>query len=274
VLLDDLGGGIAGRGNDLNTAIATGRADLEHLAVFGKTLNDRDPDLDKILVGLDGVLAKITTDDQLNQWSQLITNGQNTLNDIESESAAFSRGFNDASAALADLNTAIGGAIPALRSTFDIAPNLIGNLQTESSMLAALGQQVTTSQNRSPNGECTSATLFDGQSPPEKEPDGDPDDITSITGLKQCSPLWALIAGLLGGPTNTTGAVESRGGGGPSSSIFRGCVLQQPNLFYVSGAPSGTYAFGCNTPADQQSLISQGGATGGESAMLAAFLRS
>jgi hypothetical protein len=51
-------------------------------------------------------------------------------------------------------------------------------------------------------------------------------------------------------------------------------VLQQPNLFYVSGAPSGTYAFGCNTPADQQSLISQGGATGGESAMLAAFLRS
>src|SRR5207244_7654174 len=61
VLLDDLGAGVAGRGQDLNAAIAAGRDDLANLAVTGQTLNHRDADLDRILVGLDGVLGKITT---------------------------------------------------------------------------------------------------------------------------------------------------------------------------------------------------------------------
>src|SRR2546421_8782499 len=55
ILLNDLGAGLAGRGVDLNQALQTGRENLEHLAVTGQTLNNRDPDLDKILVGLDGL---------------------------------------------------------------------------------------------------------------------------------------------------------------------------------------------------------------------------
>jgi phospholipid/cholesterol/gamma-HCH transport system substrate-binding protein len=139
VLLNDLGAGVAGRGQDLNQAIAAGRADLQNLAVFGTTLNNRDPDLDRILVGLDGVLSKITTNDQLTQMSQLITNGQTTLNAIETQKTAFSRGFVDAQTALSELNTAIDRAVPSLQTTLGVAPQLLNLTGEESKLLAFLG---------------------------------------------------------------------------------------------------------------------------------------
>jgi phospholipid/cholesterol/gamma-HCH transport system substrate-binding protein len=139
VLLNDLGAGVAGRGQSLNEAIAAGKADLRNLAVFGTTLNNRDADLDRILVGLDGVLSKITTNDQLVQMSQLISNGQTTLNAIETQKAAFSRGFVDAQTALGELNTAIAGAVPSLQTTLGVAPQLVNLTGTESKLLAFLG---------------------------------------------------------------------------------------------------------------------------------------
>ncbi len=157
VLLDDLGAGIAGRGPDLNAAIAAGRADLANLAVTGKTLNNRDPDLDRILLGLDGVLSRITTNDQLTQMSQLITNGQKTLNDIEVVRQSFSRQFTDANVALTDLNVAFDGAVPNLKAALDIAPTLIANLQQETGLLAQLGSSVTGTSNPRPD-ICTGST--------------------------------------------------------------------------------------------------------------------
>ncbi len=139
VLLNDLGAGVAGRGQSLNQAIAAGKADLQNLAVFGTTLNNRDADLDRILVGLDGVLGKITTNDQLVQMSQLISNGQTTLNAIETQQAAFSRGFVDAQTALGELNTAIDGAVPSLRTTLGVAPQLLNLTGEEGKLLAFLG---------------------------------------------------------------------------------------------------------------------------------------
>jgi virulence factor Mce-like protein len=245
VLLDDLGAGVTGRGQDLNAAIAAGRADLANLAVFGKTLNDRDPDLDKILVGLDGVLSKITTNDQLNQMSQLITNGQQTLNDIESVQQAFSRGFTDANIALGDLNIAFDGAVPSLRSTLDIAPTLTSNLQQEATLLAQLGSAVTTQANLSPNKECTSSTTA-------SQP------ITSVTGFSQCSPLWMLIRGLLGGPTVSGGASVQT----PTAQlnpIFRVCVNNLPPQVGLGAC-------------DNTSMSSSGGFMHGDGAMFASLL--
>jgi phospholipid/cholesterol/gamma-HCH transport system substrate-binding protein len=142
ILLNDLGAGVAGRGPDLNAAIAAGRADLDHLARFGTTLNNRDADLDRILVGLDGVLSKISSQDQLTQMSQLITNGQATLNAIETQRAAFSRSFSDADTALSELNVAFDSAVPSLQRTLSISPELLANLRTEGGILAGLGAEV------------------------------------------------------------------------------------------------------------------------------------
>ncbi|MBJ7593276.1 MAG: MCE family protein [Candidatus Dormibacteraeota bacterium] len=141
VLLNDLGAGVAGRGQSLNEAIAAGKSNLANLAVFGTTLNNRDPDLDRILVGLDGVLSKITTSDQLGQLSQLITNGQKTLNAIETQQTAFSRQFVDAQTALGELNTAIDSAVPSLRTTLNIAPQLLQATSQEANLLAFLGSK-------------------------------------------------------------------------------------------------------------------------------------
>jgi len=143
VLLNDLGAGLAGRGNDLNAAIQSGKDDLANLAVTGTTLNNRDPDLDRILVGLDGVLQKLTQDDQLTQMSQLISNGQQTLNAIEAERSSFQRSFTDSQAALTDLNAAIDPAVQSLRDTLNTAPHLLSVVHDESDVLAQMGAQLT-----------------------------------------------------------------------------------------------------------------------------------
>ena len=247
VLLDDLGAGVAARGHDLNAAIAAGRTDLANLAVTGKTLNDRDPDLDRILVGLDGVLGKITTSDQLTQMSQLITNGQLTLQDIESVQQSFSRSFTDANLALGDLNTAVAGAVPSLRSTIELAPSLIANLGHETSLLASLGAVATTQRNLSPNGECTSTTTAN-------QP------ITSVIGAAQCSPIWELVKGLVQGPTNAAGAVEDNPSGAVNP-IFRVCIV---------GLPPQTSTGGCDN--SNASQAAGGGFMSGEGAMFASFL--
>ena len=198
VLLDDLGAGVAGRGQDLNAAIAAGKADLANLAVTGKTLDNRDADLDRILVGLDGVLNQITTDAQLSQITQLIGNAQSTLSDIESVQSSFSRQFSDANITLADLNTALDGpaANGSLAATIDAAtrliPALAGGSQSEAALLAQLGQETLTGQGTS---------------------------IPSGTGYSSLKPIDALILGLLHGPTTLGGAVGSN-----NQPITRVCI--------------------------------------------------
>ena len=245
VLLDDLGAGIAGRGPDLNAAIAAGRADLANLAVTGKTLNRRDADLDRILLGLDGVLGRITTNDQLTQMSQLITNGQKTLNDIEAVRQSFSRSFTDANIALTDLNVAFDGAVPNLRAALDIAPTLISNLQTETGLLAQLGSSVTTSSNPRPD-ICTGSTTSN----------------VPIQGnISHCSPLWMLIKGLVQGPTVSGGALETP----TNMPIFRICLSNLPGIAQLGANAS------CDNP-KAGSTAAYHGFMNGDGAMFAAFL--
>lgn len=244
VLLDDLGAGVAGRGQDLNTAISAGKADLANLAVTGQTLNNRDPDLDRILVGLDGVLNKITSDDQLAQISQLITNGQNTLNDIESVQTQFSRQFTDANTTLADLNTALDGPIGngSLAETIDAATRLIPALgsgsQSEAALLAQLGQTVLTGKGGT---------------------------IPAGTGYSNLTPIESLILGLVHGPATLGGAI-----GVNNNPITRVC-LELP----ITELPAANAT--CDNPQSQlpnlpSIPVAMGGAGGAGS--LTAFLGS
>ncbi len=138
-LINDLGAGLAGTGADLNSAIAAAHANLDNLATTGRTLNQRDPDLDRILVGLDGVLGKLTQNDQLTQLQQLIGNGQRTLDAVEAERAAFTRQFVDSQAVLTDLNAAVDPAVASVRDLIQRAPSLVNGLQSESGLLARIG---------------------------------------------------------------------------------------------------------------------------------------
>ncbi|GAC1340264.1 MAG: hypothetical protein NVSMB29_08880 [Candidatus Dormibacteria bacterium] len=217
VLIDDLGAGVAGQGRNLNEAIAAGTQDLQHLATFGTTLNNRDPDLDRILLGLDGVLNRITSDDQLNQLSQLITNGQNTLDAIEAEQASFSRQFVDSQATLADFNIALDGAVPALRETLNTLPHFLPSLQAEAQQLDLVGSQFNTPLQLSSlvAGLKRGPTSTGGAT--ERRPDGSTSPIFRICLYNPQEPTSCGGKGFSDGntPTNATAAsTRSEGSAG------------------------------------------------------------
>ena len=224
VLLNDLGAGLAGRGVDLNQAIQTGRDDLAHLAVTGKTLNNRDPDLDRILVGLDGLFQKLTQDDQLTQMSQLIDNGKATLDAIEAEQQSFTRSFVDAEMALTEANTSFDTVIASLRGTIDVAPALLANVTQESDLLAYAGKATLDSHS------------LDGQ---------------YACGAPHCQ-VEMLAKSILGGPYTTGGAQEwtwdPNGKQSDTFPIFRVCLATpdstQPSftIHSCTGKPSATAA--------------------------------
>jgi ABC-type transporter Mla subunit MlaD len=241
VLLNDLGAGLAGRGLDLNQAIQTGRDDLAHLAVTGQTLNNRDPDLDRILVGLDGLFQKLTQDDQLRQMSQLIDNGKATLDAVKAEQAAFSRSFMDAERALAEANVSFDSVIGNLRGTLDIAPQLLANVREESTILAS----------------AAGATLSAG-----------------ACGKPGCQ-VDMLAASILGGPYTTGGAQEwvTDNTGNVVKTvypIFRVCLATpdnpaQPGVHSCTGKASAH-------PAPSTTGAAYTGGGGADMATLAAFL--
>ena len=221
ILLNDLGAGVAGEGGDLNQAIQTGRQNLDHLAVTGQTLNNRDPDLDRILVGLDGLMGKLTQDDQLTQMSQLIDNGKATLDAVEAEQASFSRSFADAEVALQEANVSFGTVVANLRRTLEVAPSLLSNVSTESTYLSEAG----------------AAQLAPGR-----------------CGTPGCQ-VTLLAHSILGGPYTTGGAQEfvlSGADAGKVLPIFRVCLAtpdngtpatgQAPSSHGCSGSPSATAA--------------------------------
>jgi hypothetical protein len=72
--------------------------------------------------------------------------------------------------------------------------------------------------NLSPHNECSIAKTSPTQP------------ISSITGLRKCSPLWEIINGLLGGATASGGAFERQPLylGGHPRAIFRVCILGLP----------------------------------------------
>jgi ABC-type transporter Mla subunit MlaD len=241
VLLNDLGAGIAGRGFDLNQAIQTGRDDLAHLAVTGQTLDNRDPALDQILVGLDGLFQKLTQDDQLTQMSQLIDNGKATLDAVEAEQQAFSRSFMDAERALAEANVSFDSVISNLRGTLDVAPRLLANVTEESNLLAG----------------GAAATLAPG-----------------LCGVPGCQ-LDLLSHSIKGGPYTTGGAQEwvtDPSGNTVSTvySIFRVC-LATPDLPQQGHSCTGTPPAGPS----KATATATGAYTGGganDMATLAGFL--
>lgn len=251
VLLNDLGAGIAGEGVDLNQAIKTGRDDLAHLAVTGKTLDNRDPDLDRILVGLDGLFQKLTQDEQLNQMSQLIDNGKATLDAVEAEEQSFSRSFSDAEKALAEANISFDSVISNLRGTLNVAPQLLANVHDESGLLAT----------------AAAATLAPTSI-------GDPTLSCKYSGCQ----VDMLVNSILGGPYTTGGAQEwVTTGGSPNTvtqvyPIFRVC-LGTPDT--PSQSNPSTTQHSCTgaphaTPASM--TVPYGGGGGGDMATLAGFL--
>ena len=121
-LIVALGGGLAGRGLDINQAIADGRQDFDHLAAIADTLTARDQDLQKVIQGLDQVTAELARSDRRQQLGELIKNSEALLHSLSQQDAQIKQTLQAANSALGRSDTALSGTAAQLNSIFHQAP--------------------------------------------------------------------------------------------------------------------------------------------------------
>jgi len=121
-LIVALGGGLAGRGLDINQAIGYGRQDFDHLAAIADTLTARDQDLQKVIQGLDAVTAELARSDRRQQLGELIRNSEALLHSLSQQDAQIKQTLQAANSALGRSDTALSGTAAQLNSIFHQAP--------------------------------------------------------------------------------------------------------------------------------------------------------
>lgn len=124
-VLIELGGGVAGRGLDLNNTIYYGSQDMRDLASIATTLATRDQDLQQVIQGLDQVTAELAATDRQHQLGELIHNSQTLLHSLALQDAQIKRALVEANAALSRTDTALAGTGPQLNSILRQTPRLM-----------------------------------------------------------------------------------------------------------------------------------------------------
>lgn len=124
-LVIELGGGLAGRGSDINQTIVLGRQDLGDLAAISDTLATRDQDLQRVIQGLDQVTAELSRSDRRQQLGELIKNSQTLLHSLSLQDAEIKRALVASNAALGRTDTSLAGTTAQLNGIFQQAPRTI-----------------------------------------------------------------------------------------------------------------------------------------------------
>jgi len=124
-LVIELGGGLAGRGLDVNQTISYGRQDMDNLATIANTLAARDADLQQVIQGLSQVTTELARSDRRQELGALIQNSETLLHSLAQQDAQIKRLLDQTNAALSRSNTALGGAATPLNGIFQQAPRTI-----------------------------------------------------------------------------------------------------------------------------------------------------
>jgi virulence factor Mce-like protein len=141
-LVDELGGGLAGRGDQLNQAIGSGERDVADLAAISSTLNARDAELQTVIATLNTVTTELARSDRRQQLAMLIQTTRQLMANLRSQQAQLQRAVVTADYALGNLNRGLRGTAPALAgiastlpATIEAGTGLLGPLGTGSSVL-------------------------------------------------------------------------------------------------------------------------------------------
>jgi virulence factor Mce-like protein len=105
----ELGGGVAGRGQELNSAIPYGSKDLDALASVASTLAERDQELRTVIQDLDTVLGELAQSDRRQQLSQLIQNTELLLHNLVQQETQIKQAVTTTNAALGRLAAGLNG---------------------------------------------------------------------------------------------------------------------------------------------------------------------
>jgi virulence factor Mce-like protein len=135
-LVDELGGGLAGRGDQLNQAIPAGERDVADLASISSTLNARNAELQTVIATLNTVTTELARSDRRQQLGMLIQATRQLMANLRSQQARLQRAVVTADYALGNLNRGLQGTAPALAA---IASTLPATIQAGTSLLGPLG---------------------------------------------------------------------------------------------------------------------------------------
>lgn len=125
VILDNLGGGFAGRGADTNVTIAYGTQDMTDLAQVATTLEQRDKELVTVIQALDTVTAELAQSDRRQQLGELIANSDRLIQNLAAQDAELKKALAETNAALSKTDTALSGTQGNLASIFQQTPTLV-----------------------------------------------------------------------------------------------------------------------------------------------------
>ncbi len=134
-LVDELGGGVAGRGDQLNQAIPAGSHDIADLSKITSTLNARSAELQSVLGTLNTVTTELARSDRRKQLGLLIQSTQQLMANLRGQQAQLQRAVVTADAALGNLHQGLQGTAPALGT---IAATLPATVSAGNRLLAPL----------------------------------------------------------------------------------------------------------------------------------------
>jgi len=134
-LVDELGGGVAGRGDQLNQSIPAGSHDIADLSKITSTLNARSAELQSVLGTLNTVTTELARSDRRKQLGLLIQSTQQLMANLRGQQAQLQRAVVTADSALGNLRQGLRGTAPALGT---IAATLPATVSAGNRLLAPL----------------------------------------------------------------------------------------------------------------------------------------
>lgn len=222
-LVDELGGGLAGRGDQLNQAIPAGSHDIADLAKITSTLNARSGELQSVLSTLNTVTTELARSDRRKQLGVLIQSTQQLMANLRGQQAQLQRAVVNADYALGNLKQGLAGTAPALSG---IAATLPATVSAGNRLLGPLATGTNTLMpqlNNLVKGIQYGPSVFGG-----RDANGYATRISLVLGcgsVSLCSQLTGPLSGLpgIGGQPGGSGsglpstpATPSSGGGGSS----------------------------------------------------------
>ena len=124
-ILLELGAGVAGRGQETNTAIGYGRQDMDDLNSITTTLAERDADLEQVIQSLDQVTSELAQSNRRVELGDFIQNLEALLRDLNKQDEELKRALTATNSALTRTDNALSGTGQNWNDLFNASPQLV-----------------------------------------------------------------------------------------------------------------------------------------------------
>lgn len=128
VVIDELGGGVAGEGQVQNRGISAGTQDLNDLSAIADTLAQKDHELKDVIASLSQVTDELAQSDHRTQLADLIKNTEALMRDLADQDAQIQRALVETNAALTRTGNALdgtGGNLASINQSLGLTVNYV-----------------------------------------------------------------------------------------------------------------------------------------------------